>query len=1001
MKARFTSIDIVAAIAEISLKLIGMRVNQIYDVDHKTYLIRLHRSEEKAMLLFESGIRIHTTDFQWPKNPAPSGFSMKLRKHLNNKRLEMASQVGQDRIINLQFGTGEAAYHVIIELYDRGNIVLCDFEYVILNILRPRTEGEDVRFLVKEKYPLEGTSVEDCITNTEVLENWLSSAKTGDNLKKILVPKTNYGPALIEHVLLEFGFPPNSRIGTQFDITRDLPKLHLALKSADSIMQNIGSISKGIVVQKRESRPTPSGENQDFFTNQEFHPMLYKQHESHPFIELPSFNQAVDEFFSKMESQKLDLKVVQQERDAMKKLANIRQDHEKRLANLHHVQEIDEQKARLIEMNQPLIDHAIQVVRSALANQVSWKEIDELVEEATRKGDPVAKIIKKLKLSTNHISLMLSHPYEEQDSDSESDESYKPQLVDIDLDLTAFANARKYFGEKKNASKKEQKTIESSHKAFKSAEKKAKQTLKESAAIATIRKARKVLWFEKFYWFISSDNYIVVGGRDRQQNELLVKRYLKAGDIYVHADLHGASSVIVKNVSASNRIPPRTLQEAGLMAVGYSAAWEAKVMTTAWWVESSQVSKTAPSGEYLTTGSFMIRGKKNFLPPLPIVLGFGLLFRLEESSIARHLNDRKPKALDDESPILDTETVDEPVSCSSDSESDGDEKNDYAKSIENARALLSLSRVTDNAEVAFPDTVVDMSTSSGNRNKIKALNEDESYTIIGDVLTINKTQRDGKKVEVKEEPIKSNQSSKKMTESITQETEGEKNQQPTSKRGQKGKMKKIKEKYKDQDEDERQLKMELLQSAGPARDKGKNKNKKKGKNTETKKVVFSKTTVPGLKKEEILVETEAVPVKSDETPATQQPATDRQLATEQIEENAEGDGIDEDVDQPVITDTDILNAMTGIPQLEDELLYVIPVVAPYSTLMPYKYKVKILPGQTKRGKASKTAMSVFLSDKTATNRERDLIKSLKDQDVGRNFPGRVKLAIPQSLKPKK
>jgi predicted ribosome quality control (RQC) complex YloA/Tae2 family protein len=91
----------------------------------------------------------------------------------------------------------------------------------------------------------------------------------------------------------------------------------------------------------------------------------------------------------------------------MKKLANIRQDHEKRLANLHHVQEIDEQKARLIEMNQPLIDHAIQVVRSALANQVSWKEIDELVEEATRKGDPVAKIIKKLKLSTNHISLML------------------------------------------------------------------------------------------------------------------------------------------------------------------------------------------------------------------------------------------------------------------------------------------------------------------------------------------------------------------------------------------------------------------------------------------------------------------------------------------------------------------------------------------------------------------------------------------------------------------
>lgn len=28
-----------------------------------------------------------------------------------------------------------------------------------------------------------------------------------------------------------------------------------------------------------------------------------------------------------------------------------------------------------------------------------------------------------------------------------------------------------------------------------------------------------------------------------------------------------------------------------------------------------QVSKTAPTGEYLVTGSFMIRGRKNYLPP--------------------------------------------------------------------------------------------------------------------------------------------------------------------------------------------------------------------------------------------------------------------------------------------------------------------------------------------------------------------------------------------------
>lgn len=52
-------------------------------------------------------------------------------------------------------------------------------------------------------------------------------------------------------------------------------------------------------------------------------------------------------------------------------------------------------------------------------------------------------------------------------------------VVDIDLDLTAFANGRKYYTQKRHAAKKQQKTIESQSKAFKSAEKKTKQTLKD------------------------------------------------------------------------------------------------------------------------------------------------------------------------------------------------------------------------------------------------------------------------------------------------------------------------------------------------------------------------------------------------------------------------------------------------------------------------------------------------------------------------------------------
>merc|ERR1712142_1190558 len=62
------------------------------------------------MILIESGNRIHATEYDWPKNPTPSGFTMKLRKHLRNRRLESIRMLGMDRIVDFCFGSGEAAY---------------------------------------------------------------------------------------------------------------------------------------------------------------------------------------------------------------------------------------------------------------------------------------------------------------------------------------------------------------------------------------------------------------------------------------------------------------------------------------------------------------------------------------------------------------------------------------------------------------------------------------------------------------------------------------------------------------------------------------------------------------------------------------------------------------------------------------------------------------------------------------------------------------------------
>lgn len=54
----------------------------------------------------------------------PSGFSMKLRKHIRTQRLEDVRQVGMDRVVDFKFGSGEASNHVILELYASGMFIL-------------------------------------------------------------------------------------------------------------------------------------------------------------------------------------------------------------------------------------------------------------------------------------------------------------------------------------------------------------------------------------------------------------------------------------------------------------------------------------------------------------------------------------------------------------------------------------------------------------------------------------------------------------------------------------------------------------------------------------------------------------------------------------------------------------------------------------------------------------------------------------------------------------
>lgn len=133
-----------------------------------------------------------------------------------------------------------------------------------------------------------------------------------------------------------------------------------------------------------------------------------------------------------------------------------------------------------------------------------------------------------------------------------------------------------------------------------------------------------------------------------------------------------------------------------------------------------------------------------------------------------------------------------------------------------------------------------------------------------------------------------------------------------------------------------------------------------------------------------------------------------QKSKEQQAKLVDGEGGGEE-ERAVDDETSMLAGLTGLPMTEDELLFAglwtrvildvdildyillfaVPVVASYSTVLQYKYKVKLTPGTGKRGKACKTALAMFLADKATAQREKDLLKSVKDQDLAKNLPGKV------------
>lgn len=199
--------------------------------------------------------------------------------------------------------------------------------------------------------------------------------------------------------------------------------------------------------------------------------------------------------------------------------------------------------------------------------------------------------------------------------------------IKINLDKNVEENAQFYFEQAKKAKKKlegAKKALSETKKKLAREEKNHEKTKEKEEALQKA-KQRKKDWFEQFKWFISSDDILVIGGKDSSSNEVIIKKHTDSWNVVFHTEAPGSPFVVIKN-NKEQEVPKKTKEEAAIFAGTHTKAWELNMRSVeVFEVKPEQVTKKAKAGEYVTKGSFMIYGKRKLYDVvLDISIGYFL-----------------------------------------------------------------------------------------------------------------------------------------------------------------------------------------------------------------------------------------------------------------------------------------------------------------------------------------------------------------------------------------
>ncbi|MDD4250844.1 MAG: NFACT family protein [Candidatus ainarchaeum sp.] len=126
--------------------LINGFINKIQTTDDNLLKLKIHTKEgDKNILITQNSFFI--SNKSEPAKQNPGGFSAFLKKYLFNQRIISITQQELDRIIIFEF----PSVYLILELFAKGNIILCDKEMRILKAMR-KEKWKDRELAKEQKY---------------------------------------------------------------------------------------------------------------------------------------------------------------------------------------------------------------------------------------------------------------------------------------------------------------------------------------------------------------------------------------------------------------------------------------------------------------------------------------------------------------------------------------------------------------------------------------------------------------------------------------------------------------------------------------------------------------------------------------------------------------------------------------------------------------------------------------------------------------------------------